>query len=409
MFSKHIPDTQQSFFFSLADTPDSRHPLFILAGRIDWGAFESAFSGHYHPTQGRPCKPIRLMAGLLILKHVRNLPGEGAVEQWGENAYYQHFCGNAQFTPHAPCAATELVIFRERIGEEGMELILKESIRVNGGDSGERDVVIDTTAQEKNITFPTDAKLHRKVIAKCRRIAAAEETGLRQSHTRTLKRLHMNQRFRHHPRNGAKARRADRKVRTIAWCLVRELERNLPPQSKWHADLALYKRVLAQQKGDTGKVHSLHEPDAQCIAKGKEHKKYGFGNKVSIVKTRTTGVIVGVLSLRNPYDGHTPDAALDQHGRLTGVRAATATCGRGYRGRAQVGGTAVHVPRTPGDKKLSRHRRRKLCGVFRRRAAIEPVIGHVKAGHRMNRNFTRASSATCSTHTSRPPRSTSSG
>jgi IS5 family transposase len=387
MLNKTTPDTQQSFFFNLADTLDSRHPLFVLAGKLDWGAFESAFSAHYHPTHGRPAKPIRLMVGLLILKHVRNVSDESVVEQWGENTYYQHFCGNAQFTPCAPCEASELVHFRERIGQAGMELIFRESVRVNGEDAKEPDVVVDTTVQEKNVTFPTDSKLHRKVIAKCRQIAKAEGLEPRQSYTRTLKRLYTEQRFRNHPKNGARARKADRKVKGIAGRLVRELERKLPPRSKWCGDLALYKRVLAQQKGDAGKVYSLHEPGVQCIAKGKEHKKYEFGNKVSLTKTLTTNVIVGVLSLRNEYDGHTLEPALAQHEGVTGVRAETATGDRGYRGQAQTGVTKIQVPHPFSDKKLTRYRQRKMRRDFRRRAAIEPVIGHVKSDHRMGRNF----------------------
>jgi len=386
MFKTHTPDTQQSFFFSLADTLDHRHPLFTLGEKVDWDALEAAFGKLYHPTQGRPCKPIRLMAGLLILKHLRNLSDESAVEQWSENAYYQHFCGNAQFTPAAPCDASELTRFRERIGGAGAELILKESIRVNGKDAGERHVSVDTTVQEKDVTFPTDAKLHRKVIAGCKEIAKAEGVTPRQSYTRTLKRIALDQRFRNHPKNGKRARRADRRLKTIAGRLVRELERNLPPQSRWNARLALFKRVLAQKKGDSGKIYSLHEPEAQCIAKGKERKKYGSGNKVSITYTKTTGVIVGAMSFRNPYDGDTLGPALGQHEALTGARALTATGDRGYRGRKEVGGTRIQ---TPGNGKAGRggYAARKLRRACRRRAAIEPVIRHLKSDHRLGRNF----------------------
>jgi len=388
MYTKPSPHTQQSLFFDLAGTLDGNHPLFVLAGRIGWGVFEDAFGKLYSPGFGRPCKPIRLMAGLLILKHLRNLSDESVVGQWEENCYYQHFCGNAQFVPAAPCDASELVRFRDRIGEAGMELILKESIRVNGEDGGEPDVVIDTTVQEKNITFPTDPKLHRKIIAKCRKIAEAEGIEVRQSYARTLKRLALDQRFRGHPRNWKKARKADRKVKTIAGRLVRELGRKLPAGSHWNADLALFKRVLAQKRGDSKKVYSLHEPEVQCIAKGKEARKYEFGNKVSIARTKTTGVIVGALSFRNPYDGDTLDAALAQHERLTGARAETVTGDRGYRGRKEVGGTRIQIPDS-GRKGRSDRETRRLRRDFRCRAAIEPSIGHLKSDHRLGRNFLR--------------------
>ena len=139
--------------------------------------FEDSFSRLYCLDNGRPAKPIRLMVGLLILKHLRNISDESVVEQWSENNYYQYFCGEHVFQPCEPCEASELVHFRNRIGESGIELILKESIRVNGNDSNDSTASIDTTVQEKNITFPTDSKLHRKIIDKCRNIAEKRESS----------------------------------------------------------------------------------------------------------------------------------------------------------------------------------------------------------------------------------------
>src|SRR5664279_2242591 len=91
-----------------------------------------------------------------------------------------------------------------------------------------------------------------------------------------LKKLLMDQRFRNHPKNKGKARKADKKVKTIAGRLVRELERKLPP-GLHQTILTLFKQVLAQKKTDSNKIYSLHEPHVQCISKGKEHKKYEFG------------------------------------------------------------------------------------------------------------------------------------
>ena len=187
MYTKPTKGSEQkSLFFTLEDTLDQRHPIYKLAGEINWDAFEEAFSKHYHAELGRPCKPIRLMAGLLILKHVRNLSDESVVGQWSENLYYQHFCGEREFQPAAPCEASELVHFRKRIGAEGMELIFRESIRVNGKDAEEREVVVDTTVQEKNITFPTDAKLQGKIIAKCREMSTSSPTHICGSSRRSL-------------------------------------------------------------------------------------------------------------------------------------------------------------------------------------------------------------------------------
>ena len=167
MPAKQQDRSQHSLFFSLGSTLNHKHPLFIPANKIDWEMFEREFSPLYCPDNGRPAKPVRLMVGLLILKHIRDLSDESVVEQWSENNYYQYFCGEQEFQPRVPCEASELVHFRHRIGKEGIELILKESIRINGKDSNDKDVYIDTTVQEKNITFPTDDKLAKKIIKRC--------------------------------------------------------------------------------------------------------------------------------------------------------------------------------------------------------------------------------------------------
>ena len=174
------------------------------------------------------------MCGLQFLKHVCNLSDESVVEQWSENAYYQYFCGMLEFTPSFPCNASELVHFRKRIGEKGMELILSESIRVNQEGDG-RDhhgtAFIDSTVQEKNVTYPTDAKLHKKIVRKVLSIVKTQGIPLRQSYTFVLKRIYRDQASATHPKNRGKALKADRRLRTIAEKLVRELKmniRNLP-------------------------------------------------------------------------------------------------------------------------------------------------------------------------------------
>lgn len=379
------PTNQPSLFFSFFDTLNQKHPLFILANRVDWGVFYTAFEPLYCHNNGRPAKPIRLMVGLLMLKHIRNISDESVVEQWSENNYYQYFCGELSFVPGSPCEASELVHFRKRIGEEGVELILKESIRVNGEDSNDDQINIDTTVQEKNITFPTDAKLHKKIIKKCQSIAQEEQLPVRQSYTRTLKQLARDQRFRNHPKNKVKANKADRKIKTIAGRLVRELERNLPPNSKHQTNLDLYKQVLAQKRNTKHKIYSLHEPETCCISKGKEHKKYEFGNKASFVKT-DTGVIVGALGFRNEYDGHTLESVLEQVERLVGKSPKQAKVDRGYRGKKIIGETEILIPSNPSKSK-SYYQKRKLSEAHRKRAGIEPVIGHIKSNHRLNRNF----------------------
>ena len=387
MLNKPGNKSQLGFYSSFEEQLSHRHPLYILAGKINWQLFEDSFSPLYHSQTGRPAKPIRLMVSLLILKHVRNLSDESVVAQWAENSYYQYFSGEKMFACDGPCEASELVHFRHRIGEKGIELILQESIRVNGDDSQDPHVSVDTTVQEKNITYPTDDKLFKKIIRKCHRLTEQEQFPLRQSYVRTLKKLSINQRFRNHPKNQHKARKADRKVKTIAGRLVRELERNLSAESKYQEDIALFKKVLAQKRNDSNKIYSLHEPEVQCISKGKEHKKYEFGNKVSVVYTQNTGVIVGALGFRNEYDGHTLAPSLEQTIRLTGQPPQTATVDRGYKGKSKIGETIIQIPRPFNDKTQSKYRQNKLKKCFGRRAAIEPVISHLKSDYRLSRNF----------------------
>lgn len=365
---------------------DQKHPLFILANKINWTIFEVAFRKHYSEKMGKPSKPIRLMVSLLILKQLRNLSDENIVLQWSENIYYQYFSGEQSFQPGIPCVPTKLVAFRKRIGEEGVELILKESIRVNEppDDAGKVVVSIDTTVQEKNITYPTDDKLYKKIIKKCWKIAADTDVLLRQSYVRTVKKLSTLQRFKN-SKNGAKqARKASRRIKTIAATLVRELSRklSLAHLGKYLPQLKLYWKVLLQRRGDSNKIYSLHEPDVKCYTKGKEHKKFEFGSKVSILACQKTGIIMGALSFaENVHDSKTLPTVLEQYERLQGSEVNEAFVDRGYRGIKQYKNTIIQIPKP--DKHISRTKRKR----HGKRAGIEPIISHLKSGYRMGRNY----------------------
>jgi IS5 family transposase len=385
MMTKPGIKNQLSFYSTFEEQLNHRHPLYILANQINWDLFEEAFA-KYYSDEGRPAKPIRLMVSLLMLKHIRNVSDETVVEQWSENVYYQYFSGEKLFANGAPCEASELVHFRNRIGEEGIELIFKESIRINGKDGQESEATTDTTVQEKNITYPTDNKLHRKIIKKCIEIARKNEIELRQTYTRTLKKLALEQRFRHHPKNKARSRKADKKVKTITGRLVRELERKLAP-NQYPGLLVLFKKILAQKKDDTNKIYSIHEPHVQCISKGKEHKKYEFGSKVSIMTTKNSGVIIGAVNLeKNVHDSKTLHPAIEQQRRLTGIVLKNNFVDRGYRGVKEVLGTQIIIPDNPPGSR-SAYQKQKLRKGFKRRAAIEPRIGHLKQDYRLSRNY----------------------
>ena len=328
------------------------------------------------------------MCGLLILKHLRNISDESVVEQWSENAYFQYFCGMHEFVPSFPCASSELVHFRKRIGEKGMELILSESIRVNddkSDDDHHATAFIDSTVQEKNVTYPTDAKLHKKIIGKVLKIVKELNLPMRQSYTFVLKGIYRDQRFRNHPKNRRKAIKADKRLRTIAGRLVRELERNLGQNRQHDELLSIFKKILLQRRNSSHKIYSIHEPEVQCISKGKEQRKYEFGNKVSIIRS-ATGVILGASSFRNEYDGHTIQKSLEQVRRLTGKSIRRLAGDRGYRGRKEIDGTQILIPNAPRAKDTY-YQRKKKHKLFCKRAGIEPTIGHLKADYRLGRNF----------------------
>lgn len=384
------PDPNQLSFYNqrLAEQLNSKHPLYRLAEQIPWDFFEQEFAKHYSHT-GRSAHPIRLMVGLLILKQLRNLSDEGVVERWVENGYYQFFCGETFFQWDLPCHPTDLVYFRKRIGEKGVEKIFQVSIDLHGAKAKEREVLIDTTVQEKNITFPTDTKLFKKIADKCIAIAEKEHIDLRQTYRRTIKGLMLNQRFRKHPKNYKKAIKSQRKLKTIAGRLIRDIERKLPADtfSRYSGLFQIFEKVMCQERNSTDKVYSIHEPQVYCIGKGKDHKKYEFGAKASIAVTKDSGIIVGAVSHpKNEHDSKTLVAVISQSSELRNQCPEVAICDRGYRGRSKVGDTRILIPK-PSGKRATAYQKQKTRKRFRRRAGIEPIIGHLKSDYRLMRNF----------------------
>jgi len=384
------PDQNQKSIFNtpLKEMLNPKNGLYQLAEKIPWEEFEKEFAIHYTKNFGRPAKPIRLMVSLLMLKQLSGLGDETVVEQWLQNPYWQYFSGENIFQWKFPVEPSDLVHFRKRIGIKGVEKILEVSIKLHGKSSKEKDVVVDTTIQEKNITFPTDVKLYKKIIDKCNKISRKEGIVIRQSYKRTVKKLLMKQRFRNHPKNKKKAINAERKLKTIAGRLVRELYRKMSrEQIKNYEDkLKLYETVLKQKKGDKNKVYSLHEPEVYCISKGKEHKRYEFGTKASFVITKNSGIIVGALNVKNDYDGHTLETVLEQSERLRDKKIKKAIVDRGYQGVTKIGETEIHRPKKPKKNQSYSETRRKRKD-FRRRASIEPIISHLKTDFLLSRNF----------------------
>jgi len=381
---------QEDLFRSRLDQIlDRQHPLYRLADQIDWTVFDSKF-GSLYAEKGRPAKPTRLLVGLHYLKHAFDESDESVVARLLENPYWQYFCGFEFFIHRLPIDPSSLTRWRKRLGPKELELLLTETLETakRGGNLTERHmerVNVDTTVQEKAIAHPTDARLYHK--ARVLLVKASKDRGiaLRQSYLRLGKRaLILSGRYAH-ARQMRRAKREQKKLKNFLGRVYRDILRNCPEPDEALKDLLHQaKRLLEQKRHDKNKLYSLHAPEVECIAKGKAHKKCEFGCKVSVVTTSRDNWVVGIEALHNnPFDGHTLKGALKQVSRIVGWAPQNAYCDKGYKGNPKrIGETAIHLAsRRKSSMKPSEWR------WFRRRSAIEPVIGHMKEDHRMDRNY----------------------
>jgi len=357
---------------------------------IDWSEFEQAFGKLYDPGQGRPAKPIRLMVGLHYLKHAYDLSDEDVVARWVENPYWQYFCGSTHFEHEFPIDASLMTKWRKKVKTEGMEKLLEVTIKT-GLKTGTlkrtelKKLSVDTTVQEKAITFPTDAKLYQRMREKL--VSKAKDCGieLRQSYVRKGKQaLVMYGRYAHACQY-KRARKQLRKLKTYLGRVTRDIERNLQSAQRKEFEklLGLSHRLLWQKRHDKNKLYSIHAPEVVCISKGKSHKRYEFGCKVGVVTTMKHPFVVGIQAFEgNPFDGHTLKSSIEQAERLGSFKADEIYVDRGYRGHDYKGNAIVHIVRL-GWRKLPRSFRRWL----KRRSVVEAVIGHSKNECRLARNY----------------------
>jgi len=369
------------------------HSLVKLSKAIDWSVFDAGFGPLYSEDLGRPAKPIRLMVGLHYLKHAFDESDESVVERFLENPYWQYFCGFEYFQHGLPLDPTSLVRFRQRVGAEGFELLLKETLETAQrgkllGRSDCKRVNVDTTAQEKAIAYPTDPALYQKMRVKL--VAAARTRGikLRQSYVRKGKEaLIKHNRYRAASQH-RRANRMKKQLKTWLGCVVRDVRRKAREIDAELGDLlAKADRLLAQQRDSKNKLYAIHAPEVECIAKGKAHKKYEFGVKVGIVSTSRGNWIIGSRALPgNPYDGHTLAQTMSHAESMCGVEIKHVHVDKGYRKHDYKGAARVHIS-GGGPRKKSRWERHWR----RRRSAVEPVIGHAKHDNRMERNYLQGS------------------
>lgn len=368
---------------------DMSHALVHLAEVIPWDNLAEAFGPLYCADNGRPAVPIRLMAGLHFIKHMEGLSDEVVIEQWVERPYWQYLCGEEFFQHQLPIDPSQMTRWRKRIGEADMEKLLKATVeagikaRVITEKSSEK-VIVDTTVQPKNMQHPTDARLYRKVHAAMLRIAKQEGLTLRQSHQKMMDRA-----FRKHgghakAKQFKRAKKVLKSLKSMAGRVVRDVERKLDDAAyqAHKGTMILAEMILTQKIRTKGKVYSLHAPEVECIAKGKAHKPYEFGVKVSLAVTHKEGFVVGIQACPdNPYDGHTLEGQLDQVERITGKVPAVAFVDRGYKAHGVAEDrTKVLIS---GTRRLGYALKRQL----RRRSAVEPEIGHMKNDGLLGRNF----------------------
>ena len=417
--------TPDLFRHRLDQMIDLRHPLAVLATRLPWsaiegvlapklahkakpgrrvagvdlaGPFEGEFGAGISPA-GRPRLPIRLMASLLYLKNSFNLSDEELVDRWAENVQWQYFSGMDYYEPRLPCDATQIGRFRRLLGEDGIEQLLKATIdcavdiRAIKPAELER-LIVDSTVQAKAIAHPVDSRLLE--IARHKVVSAAKRCGiaLKQTYAQEGKTLRRKAGGYAHAKQFKRLRRVVKRQRTILGVVMREVQRKQAcaahelKGSKAFSDLATLlaraERIRTQQRHTKDKLYALHAPEVEAISKGKARNPYEFGVKVSLAVTHQRGLMVGARSFPgNPYDGHVLSAQLEQTTNLlqdTGRAPKQVIVDLGYRG-VDADNPTVQIIHRGKYKSLSDHERRLL----KRRQAIEPLIGHTKSDHRMDR------------------------
>lgn len=382
---EHKPQAEL-FKVELERLVDSKHSLVRLAGQINWQAFDEKFE-KYFTSEGRPAIETRLMVSMHYLKYMYDLSDEETVSAWVENPYWQYFSGRQYFEHVLPIDPSSMTRWRRRIGKEGVEELLHQTLET-AIELGElkvsqcQRVSVDTTVQTKAIRFPTDARLYSRMRERLVKQAQEEGISLRQSYSRIgPKILHRQQNYAH-AQQGRRAARETRKLKTLLRRVLSDIERKAEkPSKRMIAYLKLGQRLMKQERNSKKKLYSIHEPQVECIAKGKVHQRYEFGNKVGFVVSGTGNWILGAKSfVENPFDGHTLKTSIEQAEQMTGEKIKQATCDLGYRGHGVKKVNVLIVPRN--KKKASRTIRRW----WKRRNAIEPIIGHEKSEHRLERN-----------------------
>lgn len=398
MKPSQINNNQDNLFQSrLSNQINPRHEMVILSKMINWDGLEMEFSSFYidNGKGGQPPKPVRLMVGLLLLQHLHSLSDEQVVRGFVENPYWQFFCGYDFLQWELPIDPSSLTNFRNRIGADAMNKILALTINIAVKSEAVmvkdlEKVIVDTTVMPKNITFPTDSKLYDKARQNLVKLSEKHGLNLRQNYNLVTKRLSFQIGRYLHAKQMKRARKAMKKLKVILGRVMRDVARKIQSSGNQTQLIKIFsiklnqaKSLLAQQKSDNKKLYSLHEPNVDCISKGKARVRYEFGCKVSLTTTHKQGLVIASQSIAgNPYDGHTLKSALTKSEELTKIKIKSACVDKGYKGHGIdpkevtifISGQKRH-----NGKSLTRSIKKQL----KRRSAIEPMIGHMKNDGRL--------------------------
>ena len=374
------------------------HELVRLADAIDWPHLEDRFGEVYSDGPGMPPLATRLMAGLAILKYTFDLSDDEVCARWVENPYFQYLCGEEFFRHELIFDRSSMTRWRQRMGEERIAALVQESLAVAVKTGAmklqdTRRVIVDTTVQSKNVMFPTDAKLLDRARDRLVKLAKQVGVDLRQSYVRVGKQALIKHQRYAHAKQFKRANRSLRTLRTFLRRTIGDISRKIAGEDDlemiFRRPLHLAGRVLEQRQRQRGrKVYSLHAPEVECIGKGKAHAPYEFGVKVSIATTlkRSKGGQFALHAMAlpgNPYDGHTLATVLPDMERSIGSGIERILADAGYRGHNALQRHKFSVFTSGQKRRVTPAIKREM----RRRAAVEPVIGHIKNEHRMDRNY----------------------
>jgi IS5 family transposase len=375
----HTNHQEDLFKSRLSNQLNPKHELFQLSGLIPWDELETEFATIFDDKKavGRPASPVRLIVGLLLLQHMHNLSDERVVRMWVENAYWQYFCGYDHLQWQLPIDPSSLTRWRNRLGSARIEKLLSMSVSVavsTGVVTKQelQEVIVDTTVMPKNIEFPTDTKLLEKARVKLVKLAKKHGLNLRQNYNLVSKKSLRKISGYLHARQMKRAKKEIKHFKTLVGRVSRDCERKIQDnellQQEFGEILSQTNHLLTRKPSDKNKLYSLHEPSVSCISKGKSHKKYEFGSKVSLSMTHKKGVSIVTSALsfsNNPYDGHTLEQALKSSAKITGVSPVNAFVDRGYKGH-NVTDCNVYIS---GQK-------RGITAKIKKQ--LKPHIGHLK-------------------------------